>query len=61
MTLRDWLARERQPHYSGINARQTLKAMVPRRKHWLHWKIALNALAAAEMRLIVALQAARPR
>lgn len=29
MTLKQWLRRERRPEYSGINARQTLRAMVP--------------------------------
>lgn len=29
MTLRDWLSRERRPEYSGKNARNTLRALVP--------------------------------
>lgn len=29
-TLKDWLARERLPHYSGINARASLRRLVPR-------------------------------
>lgn len=29
MTLKQWLARERLPEYSGINARATLRLLVP--------------------------------
>ena len=29
MTLRGWLTRERRREYSGINARNTLRALVP--------------------------------
>lgn len=51
MTLRDWLAQERQPEYSGINARQTLRNMVAPRGRAIDRKITLNAVSVAVRRL----------
>lgn len=57
MTQRQWLQRERQPEYSGINARLMLKVMVSPRGRRIDRAIALNAISAAARALSRALGA----
>lgn len=55
MTQRQWLERERQPQFSGINARQTLRNMVGTSGRRIHRTINRNALRASVRRLIRAM------
>ena len=56
MTQKQWLQRERQPHYSGINARAVLKAMVLPRGRRIDRTVNLNAVSAAARALLRALK-----
>jgi hypothetical protein len=59
MTLKQWLAMERQPDHCGINARQYLKGMVAPKGQAIDRKIALRVLDRAIRRLGEALEEAR--
>ena len=59
MTLKEYLAIERRPEYSGINARRSLKAMVGVRGRPIDRKIVLNNVSAAIRKLAYALEQAQ--
>jgi hypothetical protein len=58
MTLKQWLAEERQPQMCGINARQHLKNMVGISGHAIHARVNINAVSATIRRLVATLERA---
>ena len=59
MTQRQWLARERRPEYSGINARAALRACCVPNGAPIHQRVNLRALMCAIDRFAEALRSSR--